>query len=187
MNELTWIQVRKDNPHQRDLLLPLWHSFLRELDANRDEHTTDSEIEKNLDRRISIQGSRSDMHLEIAFLDGVAIGFSNYAIDLGTIYGLIDSGGGVFLGYYIAPEYRRKGYARQMFMHCKHVLLQDGAKFLYLCPEPNIGEPFWSAVGFFDSGIVDPDEKLPIFMYKLHAEAMGEPSEPIVKANQATP
>ena len=164
MNELKFIQVEKDNPLHYDLLLLLWRDFIRELDANRGEYTADSEIERGISRRIGIQGSRSDMHFEIAFIGGTAIGFSNYAINLGTIYGLINSGGGAFLGYYIAPEYRRKGYARRMFEHCEKVLIGEGAKFLHVCPEPNIGEPFWRAVGFEDSGIIDPDDKLPIFI-----------------------
>ena len=101
MHQLTFIQVRKNSFRQRALLRPLWRSFSRELDANRGEHTPGRDIAQDLARRIKIQGSRSDMHFEIAFLQGKAIGFSNYAVDLGTIHGLIDSGGGVFLGFYI--------------------------------------------------------------------------------------
>ena len=164
MKKLQFIQVINRNKEHYDVLFPLWRDFIHELNANRNEHTEDNELERDLVRRISIQGTRSDMHFEVAYLGDTAIGFTNYAIDLGTICGLIESGGGVFLGYYIASEYRRKGYARQMFEHCESVLLSEGAKFLYTCPEPNIGEPFWASVGFMDSGKIDPDDKLPIFI-----------------------
>ena len=167
MNELKYLQVCNDNPQHYDLLLPLQHDFIRDLDANRGVYTADSEIELDLSRRVGIQGSRSDMHFEVAFLGDTAIGFTNYAIALDTTYGLIDRGGGVFLGYYIAAQYRRKGYARQMFEHCERVLISEGAKYLHTCPEPNIGEPFWTAVGLKNSGIIEPDDKLPIYIKTL--------------------
>jgi len=105
------------------------------------------------------------------------IGFAYYAIDKGTIGGLIDPDGGVFLSYYIAPEYRRQGYGRHMFLHCAETLHRDGAAYLYCCPDPVTGEPFWRAMGFEDSGIFDPDDRLNIFMIKR-----PDPAEITVRA-----
>ena len=167
-----FIQVQKGNASQYNLLLPLWRDFYRELDANRCENTDFNEVERDLVRRVNIQGSRSDMHFEIAFINDIAVGFSNYAVNLGANCKLTDYFGGAFLAFYIAPEHRRKGYARQMFEHCEKTLIDEGARFLHVCPEPNIGEPFWTAVGFLDSGKIDPDDKLPIYIKTLGADAI---------------
>jgi hypothetical protein len=40
---------------------------------------------------------------------------------------------------------------------------------MYLCPAPVTGEPFWSTMGFVDSGKIDPDEKLPIYIKKIES------------------
>ena len=160
MENVTFEAVRKGGHKQWRALLPLWLDFCAELG-------TESEITpaRDLKRRVNIQGSRPDMHFDILRVGKrkSPIGFAHYAVDKGTVGGLIDPDGGVFLAYYIVPEYRRKGYGRRMFLHCAETLYRDGAAYLYCCPDPVTGEPFWRAMGFADSGVMDPDEHLPIY------------------------
>ena len=35
---------------------------------------------------------------------------------------------------------------------------------MYVCPDHITGEPFWKAMGFTDSGKIDPDDNKPIFI-----------------------
>jgi GNAT superfamily N-acetyltransferase len=148
------------------LALPLWLAFRAEIQDNGDENPVAPL--PDFRRRVNHQGARPDMHFDLmrAGKKKTPIGFAHYAVDKGTIGGRIDPGGGVFLSYYIAPAYRRQGYGRRMFLHCAETLYRDGAAHLYCCPDPVTGEPFWRAMGFEDSGIFDPDDRLNIFMKK---------------------
>ena len=57
--------------------------------------------------------------------------------------------GGGFAGYGIYPEYN----------HIRDVLIKDGATDMFVGPDPVTGVPFWKAMGFTDSGKIDPDDK----------------------------
>ena len=68
---------------------------------------------------------------------------------------------------YVKPEYRRKKYGPIIYEHAKEMLLKDGAINAYLTPDSNSGIPFWENIGFTDSGKIDPDNKMPIYIKKL--------------------
>jgi len=163
MKEIIFTPIKKHSRAAR-LALPLWLAYRAEIKGNGDENPIAPL--PDFRRRVNNQGSRPGMHFELirAGKKKTPIGFAHYAIDKGTIGGLIDPNGGVFLAYYITPEYRRQGYARRMFLHCAETLHRDGAAYLYCCPDPVTGEPFWRAMGFQDSGILDPDDRLNIFI-----------------------
>lgn len=167
METVTFTQITKENQNQHSELPGQWTAFIRELDAHRNESTPDEEIAKDLQRRIDIQGGRGDMHFEVCYRNGDMVGFANFAIDLGTVYGQIDAGYGTVMGFYIKPMYRRKGFGRLFFAHIQEVLAKDGANDMYVCPDPVTGDPFWKAMGFADSGKFDPDDRAPIFIKRL--------------------
>jgi|GEM_PF-1535169 Acetyltransferase (GNAT) family. len=164
-----FVQIYEENTDLYQDLLPQWTDFLREL-AEHDDNTPTSneEIIHDLNRRIKIQGNRKDMHFELFYCDDKLVGFSNFAINLGTIYGLVEAGHGTVMGFYIVPNFRRKGYGQIFFEHIEETLRNDGADKMYLCPAPVTGEPFWIAMGFRDSGKFDPDDKLPIYFKNIH-------------------
>ena len=168
MNKLKFVQLQKDNKELFDAAKDIWLPFIREVNANDGKKETDDEIISGLKKRINIQGSRKDMHFEIALHDNEVIGISMFAIDLGTVYGLLDEPGyGTVMGFYIKPGHRRRGFGRQFFNHIEAMLKEDGAKKMYVCPDPVTGEPFWKAMGFSDSGKFDPDDKKPIFIKEI--------------------
>ncbi|MCL2773324.1 MAG: GNAT family N-acetyltransferase [Oscillospiraceae bacterium] len=167
MQNFKFMQIYPENQTLYQDLLPKWIDFIKEIDEHRNGSQSDTEIIHNLDCRVKIQGSRKDMHFELFYCDNELIGFANFAIDLGTIYGLIESGYGTVMGIYIVPEYRQKGNGKLFFEHIQKTLESDGAKYMYICPDLVTGEPFWSAVGFHDSGKIDPDENLPIYVKQL--------------------
>jgi len=165
MEDIIFTPIKRRSRAAR-LALPLWLAFRAEIQDNGDENPVAPLAD--FQRRVRIQVSRPDMHFDLLRVGKKKrpAGFAYYAIDKGTIGGRIDPGGGLFSGYYIAPEYRRQGYGRRMFLHCAETLYRDGAAYLYCCPDPVTGEPFWRAMGFEDSGIFDPDDRLNIFMKK---------------------
>jgi len=165
MENIIFTPIKKRSRAAR-LALPLWLAFRAEIKGNGDENPVAPLTDFR--RRVNHQGARPDMHFDLLRIGKkkTPIGFAHYAVDKGAIGGLIDPGGGVFLAYYIAPEYRRQGYGRRMLLHCAETLYRDGAGYLYCCPDPVTGEPFWRAMGFKDSGVFDPDDKLNIFMLR---------------------
>ena len=65
---------------------------------------------------------------------------------------------------YIVPNFRRKKYGTRMYEHMVENLKKDGASLIYLTPDTESGVPFWKRIGFTDSGKIDPDNKMPIYI-----------------------
>lgn len=168
--KLTYLQIDKNNEKHFESAKSLWFPFIREVNEHDGTMETEEEILDGLRKRISIQGSRPDMHFEIAFLEGKPVGIAMFAIDTGTVYGLLEAGYGTIMGFYIKPENRRKGLGREFFRHIEEILKKDGAPKIYLTPDGVTGEPFWRAVGFTDSGKIDPDNKMPIYIKDIEHE-----------------
>ena len=164
MKRLTFIQIEKGNTEHFELAQKLWVPFSKELDEHEGITETEDEILHDLTRRINIQGSRNNMHFELALKNETPVGIAMFAIDTGTVYGLLESGYGAITGFYIAPEFRRKGYGREFFRHIEQVLIADGAPKIYLTPDGVTGEPFWESLGFDNSGKSDPDDKKYIYI-----------------------
>ena len=164
MEKLKFIQVEKDKPEHYEMAKKLWLPFSREIDEHEGISETEEEILHDLSRRINIQGSRENMHFELALSDNKPIGIAMFAIDTGTVYGLLESGYGVITGFYISPAYRRMGYGKEFFGHIEQTLKADGAPKIYLTPDGVTGKPFWNSLGFKNSGKFDPDDKKYIYI-----------------------
>ena len=170
MQKLTYLQIDKNNAEHFENAKTLWLSFIREVNEHDGTTETEEEITDDLRKRVGIQGSRPDMHFELAFLEEEAVGIAMFAIDTGTIYGLLEAGYGTVMGFFIKSEHRRKGLGREFFCHVEEILKKDGAPKIYLTPDDVTGEPFWKAVGFTDSGKIDPDNKMPIYIKEVEKE-----------------
>lgn len=105
----------------------------------------------------------------IAVVNGEPFGIAMFAIDLGNVYGLLEKGYGIIMGFYIRPNFRRKGLGTIFNRHIETVLYEDGATNMYICPDAVTGEPFWKANGYNNSGKIDPDDKKPIYIKKISA------------------
>lgn len=164
MDDLKFIQIRKDDADQFEICKTLWIPFIQEVNSHDGKKQTAEQILDGLKKRISIQGLRKDMHFEIAYWENIPVGISMFAIDLGTVYGLLESGYGTVMGFYIRPECRRQGLGSAFWNHIEATLYADGATKFYICPDSVTGIPFWQHLGFVDSGKVDPDDKKPIYI-----------------------
>lgn len=167
MNELKFVQIEKDNRKHFEDAKSVWLPFIKEVNTHDGISKSDEEIIDGLRKRIAIQGKRSDMHFEVMAVAEKVIGIAMFAIDLGTVYGLLETGYGTIMGFYIKPEYRRQGYGRKFYQHIEKTLRNDGAKHMYLCPDSVTGMPFWTAMGFYSSGKFDPDDKKPIYVKEI--------------------
>ena len=166
-NQISFIQIEKENEKHFEMAAKLWIPFIREVQEHDGRYESEEKIIEGLKKRISIQGSRKDMHFEIAIVDGEPVGIAMFAIDLGTVYGLLKKGYGTIMGFYICPDFRRKGLGTILSRHIETVLCNDGAENMYICPDAVTGEPFWKANGYHNSGKIDPDDKKPIYIKEL--------------------
>lgn len=166
MKNTIYVQIYKENQNLYNDILPLWLAYFNELREGKDDDEKPSKDETihDLNRRINIQGRRPDMHFELLYYDNVPIGFANFAIDTGGISGLIEKGYGFVMEFYISPEFRRKGYGQLFYKYIEKTLKNDGTQNLYLTSDTVAGVPFWVAMGFNDSGKIDPDNKMPIYI-----------------------
>lgn len=165
---LTYIQVKNES-EDINLLKPLWISYMREIYMGDPdvEILPDHEIADWLTGRVRIQGQRDTMHFERIYEKDILIGFAMYAIDLGGIKGILEAGYGYIMELYIVPDYRRKGMGSQVFQYIENILKKDGTSKIYLTPDSASGIPFWRALGFMDSGKIDPDNKMPIYIREI--------------------
>ena len=173
MNELKFVQLEKENKKHFEDAKSVWLPFIKEVNAHDGVSRSDEQIMDGLRKRIAIQGKRPDMHFEVITVDEEVIGIAMFAIDHGTVYGLLEAGYGTIMGFYIQPQYRRQGYGRKFYRHIEQTLRNDGAKHMYLCPDSVTGVPFWTAMGFNDSGKFDPDDKKPIYVKEIASKILG--------------
>lgn len=179
--KLTFLQIYKSNAEHFENAKSLWLPFIREVNEHDGITETEAEITDDLRKRIGIQGSRPDMHFELAFLENKPVGIAMFAIDTGTVYGLLEARYGTVMGFFIKPEYRHKGLGREFYCHIEEILKKDGAPKIYLTPDGITGEPFWKAMGFTDSGKIDPDNKMPIYIKEGYLMLENE-LEPLYEA-----
>lgn len=165
--QIKYVQIEKANAAHFEMASKLWIPFIQEVNEHDGTYQSEEQIIDGLKKRISIQGCRKDMHFEISYVNGKAFGIAMFAIDLGTVYGLLEKGYGTIMGFYIHPDFRRKGLGTSFSKHIEEILYSDGARKMYICPDSVTGEPFWKSNGYVDSGKIDPDNKKPIYIKEL--------------------
>lgn len=167
MEEVKFAQIYKEDKTLCETAGALWVPFVTEVNGHEGKVKSDGEILEGLEKRIAIQGSREDMHFEIMFLKDTPVGIAMFAIDLGTVYGLLEKGYGTVMGFYVRPEYRKQGLGKAFWLHIEETLRRDGTGKFYVCPDSVTGVPFWTRMGFADSGLMDPDDMKPIYTKSL--------------------
>lgn len=167
--ELRYKQILPGDERQYKELIAMWIPYMHEVlkEDIEIQNESDDDLARYAQQRINIQGRRNDMHFELVYLEKEVIGFAFYAVDLGGIKGIIEPGYGYIMEYYIVPKKRRRGYATMLYQHLVEVLKEHGTKVAYLTPDTISGVDFWSSIGFLDSGKIDPDNKMPIYIKEL--------------------
>lgn len=167
MERLTCVQIEKDNQEHYRQAAKLWLPYMEEIGINQGCLSSREQILQDLRNRTNIQGNRTNMHFEIYFEDDEPIGIAFFAVDTGGISGILEGGYGCVMEFYVFPERRRQGFGGEIMRHIERAFRSHGVTHIYLTPDPVTGEPFWLATGFSDSGKIDPDNKLPIYIKKI--------------------
>lgn len=172
MTKLSFVQISKENDELCEITRTLCVPYFEELNAHEGIIESKEEILNAVNQRIAAQGKRNNMHFEIVFLNSVPIGIAMFAIDLGTVCGLLERGYGTVMEFYICPEYRREGYGEEFLRHIEDTLRNDGASNFYITPDSVTGIPFWRSMGYKDSGLMDPDNNQPIYTKHIKTGAI---------------
>ena len=132
MNELSFIQIQKDNPQHYETLESLMIPYIKELDANNlnSEPTSDEFILKFTHSCVNMQGPH-DRHLEIVYIGDEPIGFLYGKVDHEKHKGHKKPGYGYIMEFYVKPEKRRNGYGRIMLRRLEQHFSGHGVKRMY--------------------------------------------------------
>jgi len=163
MSELKFIQVQKDNPQHCEVFKDFMLPYNRELGANKPDGTpySDEFLLKWIQSCIDMQGQH-DRHMELVYVGDEPIGFLYGKVDHEGHKGFIKPEYGYIMEFYVKPEHRRKGYAKEMFRRLERHFSNHGAKRMYLTTGVS-GESFWRSMGFIPTGEVSPENNMQIY------------------------
>lgn len=160
--KLDYFQLYPDDAKNCDIFESLMYEYIDEMNEHSHRPLPKQFQKKWIDSIISMQGPY-DRHLEICFLQGEPIGFLYGKIDHNDHKGYIKPGYAYIMEFYVKPNYRRSGYATQMFHRMQNLFKNDGATMMYLTADPVTGRPFWERMGFIETDEVNPDNQMIIF------------------------
>ena len=166
MKKLTFVKITKEAEEKVKLFKELMLKYVKELDDHKSRHTPKEFLLKWIDGIIEMQGENG-RYLELCYYGENLIGFLYGKIDKAHHKGFIKVGYGYIMEFFVLPEYRLKGYGKEMFLRLENLFKSEGAKQMYLTADPITGKPFWEALGFISTGEFSPENKLKIYEKKI--------------------
>lgn len=161
MSELNFVTVKNNRKHNK-LLENIMLPYCRELDLNVSREISEETLKKFIASIVSMSEDK-DRFVELCYLDEELIGFAYGKIDREEHRGYVRPDWGYVMEFYVKPEYRRKGYGKEIYKHLENLFKSNGISNIWLTADPVTGEPFWSAVGFTNSGEKSPENNLYIY------------------------
>lgn len=151
----------KNTPVHLDLLRPMWINYMNEIE----EHDSEEELVNGLQTRIRLSENQEQIFFEIIWSGDTAIGFAFYSVD-GGIQNLIPAGYGYIMEFYLLNQWRKRGIGANVVSDICNKLKGLGCPKVYLTTIVQ-SERFWTNTGFNNSGLIDPDNGLPILIKEL--------------------
>lgn len=161
MSELKFVTVKNKKKYHKPLesiMLP----YCQELDSNVDRETPEETLKKFIVSIVSMSEDK-DRFVELCYLGEDLIGFAYGKIDREDHRGYVRPGWGYVMEFYVKYKYRRNGYGREIYKHLENIFKSNGVRNIWLTADPVTGDPFWSAVGFTNSGEKSLDNNLYIY------------------------
>ncbi len=172
MKQLAFKTIDTKNTEEVKFFNMLMKKYIKELDENKNNITPQEFLTKRINSIIAIQGD-SDRHLEYCYDGDRLIGFLYGKIDRSEHNGFKKVGYGCIMDFYVLPEYRRKSYGTEMFLHLQSMFRKDGVKMMYLPAESVTSNPFWEALGFVPTGEIYPENKEAVYEKTLGKEVIS--------------
>ena len=161
MNELKFVTVKNKRKYHK-LLESIMLPYCQELDRNVGRETPEETLKKFIASIVDIAEDK-DRFIELCYLGEYLIGFVYGKIDREEHRGYVRPDWGYVMEFYVNPEYRRKGYGKEMYNHLENIFKSNGVSKIWLTADPVTGEPFWSEVSFTNSGEKSPENNLYIY------------------------
>lgn len=163
MEKLSFTGVTEENRAEFHRLM---HLYARELDEHQNRNTNPETLTRWTDKIIEKQLAPLSC-LKLCAIQSKVVGFLYGRICQPEDKGYKRIGSGYVMEFYILPEYRRKGFGRQMFRHLESFFKENGVKQIYLTADPVTGKPFWEQLGFISTGEISPENKQEIYKKEL--------------------
>ena len=158
-HQINFVRLTADHPRQHSIFEALMYDYIDEMNLHSHRPLPKQFQKKWIDSIIAMQGPQ-DRYLELCCVADTPIGFLYGKVDHEDHKGFIKPGWGYIMEFYVAPEYRRKGFGKQMFHRLEELFRHDGVNMMYLTADPVTGKPFWEAMGFVSTGEVSPQNNL---------------------------
>lgn len=146
----------------------LMRKYITEMNAHSHRPLPEEFQQKWIDSILRTLGPE-DRHLELCRIGEDWIGFLYGKVDHPDHRGYIRPGEGYIMEFYVKPEFRRRGFGRQMFLRLEELFRKDGVDRMYLTADPVTGRPFWEAMKFKCTGEYSPDNQLLIYEKRICA------------------
>ena len=164
MNKLKFVTVKNNRRHHK-ILESIMLPYCYELDSNVGRETPKATLKKFIASIVDMSEGK-DRFVELCYLEEHLIGFAYGKIDREEHRGDVRPGWGYVIEFYVKPEYRRKGYGEKIYKHLENIFKTNGVSNVWLTADPVTGEPFWSAVGFTNSGEKSSENNLYVYEKK---------------------
>lgn len=161
MSELKFVTVKNKRKYNK-ILENIMLLYCQELDRNACRETPEETLKKFIASIISMSEDK-DRFVKLCYLGKDLIGFAYGKIDREGHRGYVRHGWGYVMEFYVKHKYRRNGYGKEMYNHLENIFESNGVSNIWLTADPVTGEPFWSAVGFTNSGDKSPENNLYIY------------------------
>jgi len=161
MIELKFVTLKNTGKHHK-LLESIMLPYCRELDSNVGRETPEATLKKFIASIVNMSEDK-DRFVELCYLGENLIGFAYGKVDREEHRGYVRPGWGYVMEFYVKSEYRRNGYGKEIYKHLENIFKSNDITSVWLTADPVTGEPFWSAIGFTNSGEKSPENNLYIY------------------------
>ncbi len=161
MIELKFVTLKNTGKHHK-LLESIMLPYCRELDSNVGRETLEEHLKRFI-ASIVCMSKEKDRFVELCYLGKALIGFAYGKIDHEDHRGYVRPGWGYVMEFYVKLEYRRNDYGGEIYKHLENIFKSNGVSNIWLTDDPITDVPFWSAVGFTNTGEKSPENNLYIY------------------------
>lgn len=155
MENLGFILYDKDQSGHYETFLPMFSDYFDEICSDKPDDNIPKEYLPKILGIIGDETKKYAIWLYLCVKGQEPVGFAMAQIDTTDNPLCKREGWGFIREFYIVPSYRRKGYAKQMCELIENVIYTNGARDIYLTANQKTGVPFWEAMGYTFSGVVD--------------------------------
>ncbi|MCL2509344.1 MAG: GNAT family N-acetyltransferase [Oscillospiraceae bacterium] len=162
---LDFIAVNPNHNRQMRAMRKLWLPYWIETTTrNGEKAERRRKIYRRLKNRVLHAEKTPKTGFYVLYFERQIIGFSFFGLSGGIKAVDIPPDYGMIMEFYIAPPFRRKGFATEMNNRIEELFRSWGVSNVFLTPDPVTGRPFWQSIGYEDSLKADPDDQRPIYI-----------------------